>query len=230
MVAKAVKKSRDEDDIPAVGVVDRDLFHRERKWEILFDVDEASFAKDARTDDVFTTGLWEVEAYLLCPELLSDWVGMQRHPPPASAGERQTALARTLEECEGLLSAVSFFCASHTVGAGCDIKHFNTVKHHEMPAASAAALAKGPPAKQEAAAEIDPLLAKVRAAAPVDPQDRLRFLLRYVDTKRLLARLEQRLKLRDGAHWALGVQMSRAGLRPLELEEFLIAAAVRFAA
>jgi hypothetical protein len=70
----------------------------------------------------------------------------------------------------------------------------------------------------------------IRAAAPIAAEERLQFLLRYVDTKRLLLRLKKRLGLREGAHWGLGVQMSRSGDRPQELEEFLTATAQRFAA
>ena len=91
-------------------------------------------------------------------------------------------------------------------------------------------LAKGADAKRAVAEALQPLLDAVRQAAPTTPADRLVFLLRYVDTKRLLGRLQQRLKLRDGAHWGLQAQMAREGRRPRELEDFLNKTVPRLAA
>ena len=130
-VRKAVEKSR-ELEIPAVGVVDRDSLHHDHRWDLLFSVDDDAFAQGAIDDDLFTTSLWEVEAYLLEPALLAEWVAMQKDPMPASASEQSSALQRTLEECEGLLSAAPFLCGSHEAGDLCDLRYFLADKHHEI--------------------------------------------------------------------------------------------------
>lgn len=229
-VLPAVVKSRETDGIPAVGIVDRDRLHRAKQWEVLFSLGEKVIAESAEDPDVYTTLLWEVEAYLLRPELLGPWVGAQRNPPPASRHEQDEALARALEECEALLDAVPFFCSAHHVGETCDPRHFVHVSHEALPETCADHLGQAPEERRQFAAEINALVTQIKANAPEQAPARLLFLLRYVDTKRLLARLVRRLGLHQDAHHALSVLMSLSGLRPEELERFLTRTAARFAA
>lgn len=103
----AVERSLNEDGIPAIGIVDRDRLHRERRWDELFSTSPDPPGFDPQTGTVYTTALWEIEAYLLRPELMDRWVEMQRKPPPANNQEKENALSRAVEEGDALLDVWS---------------------------------------------------------------------------------------------------------------------------
>lgn len=230
-VAPAVRISREDDGIPAVGIVDRDTIHRAKLWATMFETDDEIFARDVRTEAVYTTLLWEVEAYLIQPELLSDWAETQARRLPARAQAGGDALNRSVEECEALLTATPFYAAVHDMGADrMPPGHFLNIDCADLANACAGHDITNEPGHQQAEAIITPLVEAVRQHAPADAAERLVFYLRYVDTKRLLARLGRRLELREGAHWGLQTLMSGRGLRPVELEAFLTATAERYAA
>lgn len=230
-VAPAVRVSREDDGIPAVGIVDRDTVHRAKEWATVFETDDEVFARDTRTEAVYTTLLWEVEAYLIQPALLSDWAETQARRLPAPARAAGDALAHSVEECEALLAATPFYAATHDVGEHrMPPGHFLNIGCAELAEACARHDARANPRHEQAEAVITPLVEAVRRHAPDDAAERLVFYLRYVDTKRLLARLNRRLDLREGAKWGLQTLMSGRGLRPVELEAFLTATAERYAA
>ncbi len=228
-VGPAVTKSWTQ-NIPAVGVVDRDTFLRSRDWNLLFEVDPAAFEAGARTEQLFVTSVWEVEGYLVQADLLGDWVATQRNPMPATAAERASALDRTLEECEALLNAAAFYASGHAAEASYPDLHFREIKHDQLGHRCSAELANTPAMRQTLAAELETLIAKVRATAPASGSARLEFLLQFVNSKRLLGRLEHRLGLRKDAKHGLVFLMSKAKARPAELERFLDEALERFAA
>lgn len=226
-VAPAVRYSWDQ-DIPALGVLDRDSLHRLWRWDLLFSTDAATLEGASGDDDVKIASLWEIEAYLLEPGLMGPWVGVQRRPLPARPQEIATALTKVLEECEALLVATPFLAAAHKGGRACDVRHFRDDRVPHIAAACGAALAAGSEDDRVVAAEVEGHIVALRAAAPSDPAERLVFLLRYVDTKRLLKRLESRLGLNADAHHALKILMAEKRLRPDELRRFLEEAADRF--
>ena len=226
-VESAVRRSNDEDGIPAIGIVDRDWLHRELRWDVLFSLDPA--APGAVTaPDVVTASLWEIEGYLLRPELMSRWVGLQRNPLPATPAEKANALSKILEECEALLHAMPYFAAAHSAGESCDVRHFKDVRHHNMAEKCTEVRAPLSGYRLAACEQVEALIEQVRANAPDDPADRLAFLLRYLDTKRLLVRIGQRLGLHKDAHLALSELMSMFDVRPEELEAIVEDAARRF--
>ncbi|APZ97616.1 hypothetical protein BWQ93_03280 [Sphingopyxis sp. QXT-31] len=226
-VGQAVQQSIDDDGIPAIGIVDRDWLSREQRWDLLYSLDDNA-ATNAKGGDVVTASLWEIEAYLLLPELMGRWVGLQRNPPPASQGEKGSALARVVEECDALLFAMPFFASAHAAGEHCDIRYFRDVAHHNMPEKCGEICDALEGERRVALEQVDSLIAAIRTAAPADPERRLSFLLRYLDTKRLLERVGRRLKLHADAHHALSELMSLLDLRPAELEEILNNAVARF--
>lgn len=66
--------------------------------------------------------------------------------------------------------------------------------------------------------QIDAML----AAAPGGLSERFAWLLRYVDTKRLIGRLRAALSLNAGAnHWQLAVAMKAKQQKPAELKTYL---------
>ncbi|HEX7855894.1 MAG TPA: hypothetical protein VF503_19585 [Sphingobium sp.] len=226
-VATAVRQSVDGDGIPALGIVDRDWLHREQHWEELYSLDAASLSR-VSPDDLVTTSLWEIEAYLLLPQLVSRWVGMQRNPPPATAAEKDAALGKVLEECEALLHAMPFFASAHVAGKHCHVKHFSDVSHHNMPQKCHEVRQPLFGEPLEIFLKVQSLVDQIRANAPADPAERLQFLLRYLDTRRLLERIGVRLGLHNNAHHALAELMSVMNCRPAELEQILNEAVRQF--
>jgi hypothetical protein len=77
------------------------------------------------------------------------------------------------------------------------------------------------PNAQAVAAVVKALVHTILATQPAEQADRLRFLLRYVDTKRLLNRLLHALQVGEKAHWILAGFMLESGRRPTELEQLL---------
>jgi hypothetical protein len=228
-VRVAVDHSLNVDHVPAVGIVDRDSLFRERRWDLLFGVDDAKFAADVQAGEVYVASLWEVEAYMLEPELLSKWVSGSHRTPPGPQAECETALTRTLSECEFLLEIASYFAAVHVEGLSLSDSYFRGQSLAKAKATCAEALAKLSPPSQAVAARVEALVAEVRNCLPVGEAEQLRFLLQYVDTKRLMIRLFQALKVHDGSHWTIPHMQALSNKRPPELEAFLKTVENRYA-
>lgn len=226
-VGAAVAESTNQ-AIPAIGIVDRDYLHREKKWEILFSIDPSALIGAADHPEVRVTSLWEIEAYLLRPELLGSWVGVQHTPQPAPSAKVQRAMQVVVEECEGLLNAASFYASGHDCGIPYDLRHFAGEAAPNLADRCRALLGRDSQARRDSAVDIEAHLDAVRAGLPEDHAERLVYLLQYVDTKRLLYRLKLRLSLGADAHHALAILMADRGLRPEELHEVLVDASMTF--
>jgi hypothetical protein len=227
-VDDAVVHSRQQ-GIPAVGIVDRDTLFRSKEWQLLFSVGEAQLAADWRTTRIYVTSRWEVEAYLLEADMLAPWVTVAHRDPPGSPAECERALARTLEECRVLLAASPFFASQHEGGDKVSPSFLfdepleRVLEVCNLKIASSAANA------QAVAVQVQQLVTAILATQPGEGEQRLPFLLRYVDTKRLFKRLQHALKLRD-VHWVtLAQHMLTGQRRPTELEQVLRSVAARFA-
>jgi hypothetical protein len=229
-VRAAVAHSLNTDGVPAVGIVDRDSLFRERRWDLLFGVDDVKFAADVQTTDVYVASLWEVEAYMLDPDLFSDWVYGSHRAPPGPPAECAAALGRALSECEFLLDVASFFAAAHAEGLSYGDSHFRGQPLAAVKATCAAKLTTLSAPSQSVAAQVDALVAEVRNSQPASEAERLTFYLRYVDTKRLLIRLFHALNVHDHSQWVLPPMQSRSNRRPAELELLLKAVETRYAA
>jgi hypothetical protein len=228
-VAPAVEYSRSNDGVPAIGIIDRDALFRNADWQNLFSTDDVAFAA-LQTADVTIASLWEIEAYLLRPELMADWVGLRSSVMPAPDERARGAIAAAIEECEALLDLSPTLAAAHAqgipVGDGWGLHH----NYAALAAACAHHFAAAINAQPALVTEVQQLVEAIRAVAPTPLPERLLFLLRYVNTKRLLPRLRERLSLYPNSHWALGKLMSMQTLRPSELEAIVTEHAQRHAA
>lgn len=219
-VAAAVAHSISE-GVPAIGIVDRDTLFRTKEWDRLFSVDPIALNQDWINDRVYTASLWEVEAYLIEPELLADWVAAAFKPPPAPQAKCDAALSNTIEACRYLIAAAHYFAAMHEDGKASPVRAFSDQTLENLRAACVAGIgAAGAPA-QTVAAQVEALVAIIIASQPAADAERLRFLLRYVDTKRLLFRLGHSLNIGGDTHWILASYMKRSGRRPIELDAVL---------
>lgn len=219
-VAAAVAHSIGE-GIPAIGIVDRDTLFRTKEWDLLFSVDPIALNQGWIDNGVYTASLWEVEAYLIDPDLLADWVTAAYKPPPAPQARCDAALDHTIDACRFIMTAAHYFAAMHEDGKALSVRAFSDQTLASLTAACSAGIdAAGAPAKA-VAAQVEALIAIVVASQPAVDTDRLRFLLQYVDTKRLLFRIGHALNLHGDAHWILASFMKRAGRRPVELAAVL---------
>lgn len=217
-VREAVLRSRAE-NIPAFGFADRDHLFRSKDWELLFSVDEDAFHLGTADDVYYTTLRWEIEAYLLEPDLLEAWIRSHRDPPGTEA-ECAAAVGVAIDECEHVVRSNRYFAAAHHCGVGTRPEHFADKTAQQLADACDRALAMLQNGSGTACAVAE-LVEAALLAAPDAPDERLRWLLRYVDTKRLLHRLARRYRARKEIRWPFAELMRYSNRRPRELEQRL---------
>ena len=214
-VKRAVLNSRAQ-NIPAYGFADRDHLFRSKKWELLFATDDDAF-RDGTADDAFyTTQRWEIEAYLLEPDLLPCWPRSYRKPP-GSPLMCAAAVDYAIDECEHLLKTSGYFAAAHHLGVPTKLGQFGDMAPHDFAAACDQALERFE-GGTDTASTVSGLVAETLEKAPAGLEDRLRWLLRYVDTKRLLHRLSNRFAAEKEIRWSFAELMLHGNRRPGELE------------
>lgn len=217
-VREAVARSR-LNNIPAFGFSDRDHLFKTQNWNLLFSVDDDEFRVGTSDVHFYTTLRWEIEAYLLEPDLLPAWLRSHRRPP-ASDAHCATALAQAVDECEHLLRASQFFATAHVVGVEVKLEYFSDKEAQQLVEASNIALGRLQ-GSTDVAVGVGTLVEEVLRLAPHELSARLRWLLRYVDTKRLLIRLARRFAAEREIRWPLAELMRFGNLRPVELERRL---------
>lgn len=219
-VEDAVDHSRQQ-GIPAMGIVDRDTLFRSKDWDLLYSVDATTLPSDWGTTKIYVTSRWEVEAYLLEAEALPPWVTVAHNVRPGPKIECDRALARAVDACEVLLSASPFFASQHEGGIAVPPLFLNTDSLERVLEVCNKKIAESEVAAQAVAVRVQRLIDAVRVAQPNEIEQRLPFLLRFVDTKRLFNRLQHAFGLRDG-HWVNLAEPMRLGQRrPAELENVL---------
>jgi len=229
-VKSAVDYSINIDGIPAAGIVDRDSLFREHKWDTLFEIDHNKFLADTKSSDMYVASLWEVEAYMLEPDLLKDWVYGSHNTPPGTAAECATALTRTILECEFLLEVSSFFAGSHADGAGISDAYFQADKLENAQQLCTESCSGLTADGQKIATKVKALIENIQQNCPATDPEKLHFFLRYVDTKRLLKRLYVTLKVQEKSHWTLPPLQVAKNKRPAELEGLLKQIETKYAA
>jgi len=214
--------------IPAMGILDRDILFRNKNWDLLFSLDANALNSDANAAGIYVASRWEVEAYLLeADSRLSDWVSVEYLPPPGPEHICKKALPAILQSCEDLLWTASFFASKHEAGQATNERMFYDRPLPEIQAACKAQQVTLNGVPKQVAARVEILVDAIRLAQPREDVDRLPFLLRYVDTKRLLKRLGHVLGIRDN-FWFLASLMMRVGQRPAEFDQLLSKVETRF--
>lgn len=227
-VPLAVAKSWD-DNIPAYGVLDRDVYFRRKRWDALYERDEEAFRAFERNDNLFVSEFWEIEAHLILPEMLGPWVTGCSRDPIQYGHVAHEAVPRSLEQCEILFAAAPFYAAAHFDEKKPTSGDFGTLALDEVKAICEREIEKlSHEAKDQAQAVAD-YVASVCEHAPQDPAARLSYYLKFIDTKRLLNRLRGALYLRPGEdnHNVLASLMQLGAREPDELAAFLRSLAER---
>ncbi|EMX6257139.1 hypothetical protein AAHH43_001363 [Pseudomonas aeruginosa] len=228
-VANAVEHSRNNDGVPAIGIVDRDVLFRERNWTVLYEQEQTRFEATTLNDRVHVASLWEIEAYLFDPDLLRNLVRACSRQPPATAEQMNAALDKTLAECALLLDIAPYLAGSHEAGTAVAAGYLCDANPQRVQAEVAQKLAALAPPGAAAAVQVQALIEQVKAVLPGAPAEQLPFYLRYVDTKRLLQRLTHALGLTANIKWVLAALQEASSRRPHELAQVLERAKQRFA-
>ncbi len=226
-VQEAVRKSK-ENNIPAFGITDRDTFFQSRQWASLFAIDDVAFSAAGSGTDLYTTLRWEVEAYLLEPDILPAWL-RSHSKPPAPPAVSAKAVEKALVECEQLLRAHRYFATAHHCGVSVSDAFCCNTPASKLVEKCNQALGKLT-YDHSIVAEIDAYVDAIIEAAPQDPARRLVWLLRYVDTKRLLRRLTETFRGDPEVRWFLAEMMRAGNVRPVEIESKLLEVRERLAA
>ena len=220
-VPAAVNKSWDM-EIPAFGILDRDVYFRRKVWDALYEPQEQRFRDFEANDNLFVSELWEIEAHLILPDLLEAWViGCSRDA--VRYGHLATgALDRALTQCDILFEAAPYLAGMHADGkgtSGCfgehDIEHVREICANGLQGLSEEARAQ--------AGQVQAHIAALREVAPTEPAARLRYFLKFIDTKRLLNRLRAVLRLnpQHDTQQMLAAFMRQAAQEPQEFTRHL---------
>ncbi|RUW82869.1 MAG: hypothetical protein E5V66_15645 [Mesorhizobium sp.] len=220
-VPAAVQKSWEE-EIPAFGILDRDVYFRRKVWDALYEPEEMRFRTFEADGNLFVSELWEIEAHLILPELLTPWViGCSRDPIRFGhlAGD---ALQRALAQCDILFEAAPYLAAMHSDGRAAT-GSFGELPLEEVREICASRLLDLSAEANEQARLVANFVVHVRAGAPDEPAARLRYYLKFIDTKRLLDRLRNALRLttHHNSHQMLAGFMRQGATEPEELKRHL---------
>lgn len=219
-VADGVAQSKAQ-GIPAFGIVDRDILFRHKNWDLLFSLDDAAVNAAWAAASLYVTSRWEVEAYLLEPDHVPDWVTGCHRDAPAPADLAANAVRHILQESRALLSSSAYFAGAHADGKKTGDAMFCTLPAEKMLAECAVGVTLLSVDAQQAAQQVSALTGAVLARLPEEENEGLPFLLRYVDTKRLFKRLKHFLHVEEKTLFVLATQMRRSGHRPVELSSLL---------
>lgn len=220
-VQTAVDHSVNVDGVPTIGIVDRDVFFREHNWAALYKFENEAITQHTVNGSVHIASRWEIEAYLLDYDLLGRWIESCHRKPPGSQLEADSALARTLADCDLLLETAPFFAASHRAGVKVPAGFMCSVTEPIVRADISQRLQALDQEGHNVATEVVALINLIKQHLPADPTEQLPIYLRYVDTKRLLQRLTHTLTLRDESKWVLSTFQATLGRRPQEFEMVL---------
>ncbi|MGX1786503.1 hypothetical protein ACWIGM_07185 [Bosea sp. NPDC055332] len=192
-VPVAVEKSWEE-HIPAFGILDRDVYFRRKKWDALYEREESRFRAFEADDKLFVSEFWEIEAHLILPEMLEPWVIGCSRDPIQFGHLAADALNRSLEQCEVLFEAAPYLAATHFDGAASNVT-FGELPIDQVQTICARKIENLSQPAQAQARMVSEFVNAIRSEAPEDMASRLRYYLKFIDTKRLLNRLRAALHL-----------------------------------
>lgn len=192
-VPAAVQLSWDK-QIPAFGILDRDVYFRRKVWDALYEPEETRFRAFEANDNLFVSEFWEIEAHLILPEMLEPWVIGCSRDPVQFGYLASDALQRALTQCDILFEAAPYLAAMHEDGKS-STGSFSDFTIEQVRQICETGLAKLSSEAKEQADLVADCVKIVREGAPTEPAARLRYFLKFIDTKRLLNRLRTALRL-----------------------------------
>jgi hypothetical protein len=173
------------------GLLDRDALKRDKKWSVLFETDDEAFAVATRVDGLYVLTRWEIENYLL------DFIAVQRlfanWGQSVSNYDADTLLDEMIAAASAELYVTAGWCTAHAYGlAEQDDLITPCMDPHALQSSVLNWIQQKLP---NAVEQHNEHIASVRAFDPgetVGKRERLIALLRMVDGKRFLERLQRR--------------------------------------
>ena len=219
----------------AFGIVDRDVLFRNMNWDLLFEEDDNHFQiQQPFGSNIYVTLLWEIEAYLLDPELLHDWIKNSCRDAPNLPHSPDSLLDSCVDHCHCVLRIAEIASLAHMLRIKlCGNSNSDLFAHdraqNDIPKIIQNKLAEFRSNVNWVEEEHGLVYRKIsefvnktmESASSESSADRLRRLLRFVDTKWLLTRLTKAFGMKDNAKWVLADKMKDKNRRPPELKELL---------
>jgi hypothetical protein len=230
-ISGAIDKSRNDDGIPAFGIVDRDTLLRRKDWQWLYEPDDEKFRRGNPVGNpcIVVSLFWEIEAYLLEPPLLYDWIRNNHRGCPDAPCAPTALISDLLEHAicvleKGPVAAIHQALKVRFPEKWCVENSLEEIRRERQTFfLKVRTRPDWRESEHQPVIEIVPqLVDAIRSAALAkEADDAFWWLLRFVDTKRLLARLCHRYGLKDTAHWNLAGTMNQSRKYPLEFQAFL---------
>lgn len=173
------------------GLLDRDALKRDKKWNVLFETDDEAFAVATRVDGLYVLTRWEIENYLL------DFIAVERlfanWGQSVSIHDADTLLNDMIAAASAELYVTAGWCTAHAHGLS--EKDCLIAPCMDPDALQSSVLNWIQQKLPRAVEQHNEHVARVTAFDPGDgagKRERLVALLRMVDGKRLLERLQRR--------------------------------------
>ncbi|MEO5337214.1 MAG: DUF4435 domain-containing protein [Magnetospirillum sp. WYHS-4] len=172
-----------------IGLLDRDALMREKRWLELFETDNDDFASATRLDGIYVLTRWEIENYLL--DLAAVWRLFENWKASFVPNEDKL-LDLMIEAALGELHVTAGWCTAHQRGIPQHTGPGSCVDIEVLESKVREWIMSQQP---DAETEYDQHLTRVKAFDPgtaAEKRERLAALMRMVDGKRFVERLQRR--------------------------------------
>jgi len=208
--------------IPAFGLVDRDKLQADQKWELAWEADDAVFgAARPYGKHVWITRYWEIESYLIEPSVIEAYAS---HREGGRAQRSQVeAEAACLAHAEALIPHAALNAAKQKPGEpACGDGQTCPFPSRREVEQEWERLKRSGKIAQEVWADYEVAVPKVEAfATGTTPRERLVGLLRAINGKAMLLRIQRAHKLKDDPTFFLADMIYRNDAVAAELRDFV---------
>ena len=208
--------------IAAFGLVDRDKLQADQKWDLAWETDDTAFsAARPYGSHVWVTCYWEIESYLIEPSVIEAYVSHRakgRAPRPQAEAD-----AACLSHAEALIPHAALNAAKQKHGeSACGDGQTSHLSSRQEVEQEWERLKESGKISQEVWADYLEALPRVEAfATGATPRERLTGLLRGINGKAMLHRIQWMHKLHDDPTFFLADMICRNDATPLELRSFV---------
>lgn len=208
--------------IPAFGLVDRDKLQADQHWNLAWETDNAAFhAARPYGSHVWITRYWEIESYLIEPSVIEAYVSHR----DGGRAQRPQAEAEfmCLTHAEALIPHAALNAAKQKHGEpACGDGQTSSFPSRQKVEQEWERLKESGKITPEVWADYVASLPKVEAfATGATPREKLVGLLRCINGKALLHRIQWQHRLQDDPTFFLADMIYRSDAVPLELRDFV---------
>lgn len=218
-VVKTVASDRSK-GIVAFGIVDRDKLMTDGNWNLLRQTDDSLFDSSWPYPEVKITRRWELESYLIEPEVLEAYLA------PAQGGRLPRSMsvveAELLAHADALVpfAALNQALHLHNIPApkdGYTLLDSRTEVQIRIPKEK---LVSHPQISGDYHSNL-PLVDAFVSSTAITPRQRLQGLLRTVNGKAMLDRVKRAAQLKDDITYLIAKEMKQLKRVPAEIDSFV---------